>query len=223
MDNLRMCAVRVGSVAVVLALGSGCTSDPDPAAPEAEPSPALPQATEQVQVAYDNPGNFAEGYHGLTYEVTVNLGAPVGEGGACDLAATEGTVMVPVTLQLINILDEDNPPERTDPELQEELDLDEDETVHWTTPRSIAIEPVNAQGPLVWEPDREGGPCTDDLDLENHVPSQWVHREQVEITGYLAGVPEQEADRDGTGLRLDPTRGTWTDPVGQAEAFTVTF
>lgn len=223
MNNL--CAgLCLGSVVGVLAaIAAGCTSNPEPADPEAEPSPALPETTEHIQVAYDNPGNFADGYHGLAYEITAGLGEPLEAAGPCDVAPTEGTVVVPVNLRLVNILDRDNPPERTDTELQESLDLDEDEAVSWVTPRSIEVEPVDVQGPLVWEPDRAGEACTDELDLASHVSSQWGYREQVEITGYLAGVPEQEADRGGAGLRFDPTRSNWDNPVGHAEEFSVTF
>src|SRR5699024_5562204 len=116
-----------------------------------------------------------------------------------------------------------NPPEDSDPELQEALDLNEEESVFWSTPSSIKVDPLDTQGPLVWEPHREGSSCTEEPDLESHVSSQWGYREQVEITGYLAGVPEDEGDREDVGLQIDPTRGTWTNPVGQAEAFTVTF
>ncbi|WP_344012467.1 hypothetical protein [Nocardiopsis exhalans] len=145
----------------------------------------------------------------MDYEVTVEFGSSISDGGECDLASPENTVTVPLTLTLVNTLD---------PEDQGES---KGESVSWSAPRTLAVEPVGAAGPLRWAPHRPGHPCTDQPDVESAVSAAWQYREQAVMTGYLTGVPEQ--DPTGTGVQLEFTRELWQIQDEEPTPLTVVY
>ncbi|WP_150255306.1 hypothetical protein [Nocardiopsis deserti] len=199
--------VRLVPLAVLLGVaGCGAESDAPPPAAE-QTAPPTPTATAQVRMVYT--GVTDGRLLGLDYEVTAELGEPI-SGAGCELAAPAGTVTVPVTVRLVNTHDPDAA-----------AAADGGEPVRWSTPRYLTAEPVGADGPLRWAPERAGHPCTDQPDLASFVSLGWEHREQATFTGYLTGVPE--SDRDGVGVRLEFVRELWEVHQGEPEPLTVTY
>src|SRR5699024_415735 len=201
--------VRLVPLAVLVG-AAGCSTDSDVPPPVAE-EVAPPSATAQVHMVYTGVSE-REDLRGLDYEVTAELGEPVNGDVACDLAAPEGTVTVPVTVRLVNTHDPDD---------ADTVDVADGEPVRWSTPRYLVAEPVGVDGPLRWAAERDGHPCTDQPDLESFISVRWEHREQATLTGYLTGVPD--GDRDGVGVRLEFVRELWEVHQGEPEPLTVTY
>src|SRR5690606_34954953 len=194
--------------AAVLLSAVGCSVDAaPPPRPPATPSPP-PAAERQVTIVYT--GVSDERLRGLDYALRAVLGEPVDAG--CDLAAPAGTVTVPVQLTLVNTHEPDDRPDH---------ESGDSEPVLWSAPRYLEAEPVGGTGPLRWEPERPGHPCTDQPDLKSHVSLGWENRDQAVLTGYLTGVPE--SDRAGAGIRLEVARGEWDVHEGDPEPLAVTY
>lgn len=214
MNNLY---ARMGSGAMALAVVAGCASEPDPPSPdEADQVPhQLPELTEQIEMVYTYAGDL----YGVDYELTVSFEEPA---GGCDLGTREGTEIVPVTLRLSDTHDPDDPFELS--EQVQDLAEDPQDPVDWSVgPTYLGAEPVGIEDLLLWESPDGPHSCTDEPDLESHIDSQWHDGEPVEITGYVPGVPEENSEREGVGVRLDLVRNGWALNQGEVETLTLTF
>lgn len=213
-----MRALMVAAAVVVAVASAGCSAEEPDTEPAAPADPFTPvDAQVQVRMLYTGVPGVSRRPSAASYDAAVELGAPVPDGVGCGLAAPAGTVTVPLTLTLVHTADPDRPVQAAAPSsgtdgsaevAQEPLSADP----------VVAVEVVGGAGPLRWEAPR-GGDCTDEPDLS--ATNTWEYREQVQVRGYLTGVPAE--DPAGAGVRVEFTKDIWEIHAGAPEPLTVTY
>lgn len=222
-----MRALTVAAAAAVVVAAAGCSADEpgpgataEPTAPSPSADPFAPVSGQaQIRMLYTGVPGTSRHPSTAAYDAAVELGGPVGDGAGCGLAAPAGAVTVPVTLTLTHTADPDRPVQAAGPSPSATDDGGSGVSADpLPADPVVSVEAVGGAGPLRWQ-DPRGGDCTDEPDLS--ATGSWEFREQVQVRGFLTGVPAD--DPAGTGVRATFVRELWEIHEGAPEPLKVTY